>query len=99
MFSKIADQPNVYILTNQITGDKTECEIEDLFDEETLNLEINGRTFSRKDENKEKYYNKNIFSNYISLNYRKIDFTNFRPLLDNINRIVKNCRGGQSIFL
>ena len=89
IFDKISNRSNLYILTNQLVGGKTECEIEDLFDEKTLSIEIGGKTFSRKDEDKEKYYNKDIFSNYIASHYLKIDFTNFKPLLDNINKIVK----------
>lgn len=53
---------NLYVLTHQLVGDKEECEIEDLFDEKTLNHTINGRSFSRKDENKNKFYNKDNFS-------------------------------------
>ena len=90
IFEKISNRSNLYVLTNQLVGDKTECEIEDLFDEKTLSVEIGGKTFSRKDEDKEKYYNKDIFSNYIASHYLKIDFTNFKPMLDNINNIVKN---------
>lgn len=88
VFEKISNRSNLYILTNQLVEGKPECEIEDLFDEKTLNLEISGKTFSRKDEDKEKYYNKDIFSSYISSHYREINFTNFKPLLDNINKII-----------
>ena len=61
----------------------------DLFDNETLNHKIGGREFDRKDSNKEKYYNKDIFSKYVLSNFASIDFTNFRPMLDSINRIVE----------
>lgn len=67
--------------------DKSECELEDLFSEETLNIEIGGRKFSRKDENPQKYYNKDIFSQYIFQNYEKIDFTGFKPLLNILNTL------------
>ena len=66
---------------------KNECELEDLFTDETLNLEIDGRKFSRHDENSKKYYNKNIFSKYIFKNYAKIDFTGFKPLLNILNKL------------
>lgn len=66
---------------------KSECELEDLFSEETLNIEIGGRKFSRKDENPQKYYNKDIFSKYIFQNYEKIDFTGFKPLLNILNML------------
>lgn len=67
--------------------DKSECELEDLFSEDTLNIEIGGRKFSRKDENPQKYYNKDIFSKYIFQNYEKIDFTGFKPLLNILNML------------
>lgn len=66
---------------------KTECELEDLFNDETLNIEIDGRRFSRHDENPQKYYNKDIFSKYIFRNYAKIDFTGFKPLLNILNKL------------
>lgn len=83
---------NIYVLATQLVGNKDESEMEDLFDEKTLGLKNGGRTFSRKDRDKEKYYNKDIFSNYIASHYREIDFSNFKPLLDNINEIVKSYR-------
>lgn len=67
---------------------KDECELEDLFTPATLATEINGRKFSRKDENPEKYYNKDIFSKYIFDNYQKIDFSGFKPLLDVLNTLI-----------
>lgn len=66
---------------------KNECELEDLFTDETLNIEINGRKFSRHDEDPQKYYNKDIFSKYIFQNYTKIDFTGFKPLLNILNML------------
>ena len=66
---------------------KNECELEDLFTDETLNIEINGRKFSRHVEDPQKYYNKDIFSKYIFQNYTKIDFTGFKPLLNILNML------------
>ena len=80
---------NLNLATVPLVDDKKECEIEDLFDEDTLNTVINGRTFSRHDENSKKYYNKNIFSKYIYDNYSIINFDAFKPLLDNINKLQK----------
>lgn len=60
---------------------KSECELEDLFSEETLNIEIGGRKFSRKDENPQKYYNKDIFSKYIFQNYEKLILLALSPYL------------------
>lgn len=85
---QLVDHSNLYLLTIQLVNGKEECEIEDLFDKDTLSHEENGRTFSRKDEDKEKYYNKDIFSRYIFTNYKNIDFSNFKPMLDSLNEIV-----------
>ena len=34
-------------------------------------------------------FSKDIFSKYIIENYQEIDFSNFLPLLDSINRVSK----------
>lgn len=84
----VVENSNIYILAPQRIEDK-KTEMEDLFDKKTQDTVINGRKFSRKDVDKEKYYNKDIFSNYIMANYKTIDFSNFMPLLNNINIILK----------
>ncbi|HAA8268544.1 TPA_asm: RNA-directed DNA polymerase, partial [Listeria monocytogenes] len=38
---------SLYLLMNPLVKNKKECEIEDLFDEATLNHKINGKKFSR----------------------------------------------------
>lgn len=51
--------------------------------------QINGKKFCRKDNyDIEKYYGKEIFSQYILSNYEEIDFSGFRPLLDTLNFVV-----------
>lgn len=82
-------EPNckLSLVSVPLPSGKSECELEDLFSEETLNIEIGGRKFSRKDENPQKYYNKDIFSKYIFQNYAKIDFTGFKPLLNILNML------------
>jgi RNA-directed DNA polymerase len=80
---------NLYLLTVPLTGQKSECDIEDLFDESTLSHKIEGREFSKKaDYDVSKYYGKEIFSKYILKNCSKINFSAFRPVLDNINTII-----------
>lgn len=87
---KVIDNGNLYLVTHQIVKGK-ESEIEDLFDSETLKHKINGKEFCRKSEfNVNKYYGKDHFSQYILSNYENIDFSNFKPLLDNINEIICN---------
>ena len=77
----------LYLSTVPKFNQSENVEIEDLFDDETLSIEIDGRKFSRKDENIEASYNKDIFSRYIFNNYTKINFDKFKPLLDYINNI------------
>lgn len=83
---------NLYLSTHQLVKGKKECEIEDLFDDNTLNTIINKKTFERdsKKYNDQNNYGKAAFADYVSKNYKKIDFNNFKPLLDTINEIVSN---------
>ncbi|ELU8149979.1 retron Ec67 family RNA-directed DNA polymerase/endonuclease [Listeria monocytogenes] len=82
---------SLYLLMNPLVKNKKECEIEDLFDEATLNNEINGKKFSReKNMDLNKYYGKERFSNFIYNEYREIDFSNFKPMLENLNFIIED---------
>ena len=86
-YSKIAE--NLFVLTNPLVKDKEECEIEDLFDDSTLSHTIGGKCFSReKDADNEVCYSKAIFADYIAKNYQQIDFSQFKPMLDDINKII-----------
>lgn len=88
---RIIDNGNLYLVTHQIIGDKTESEIEDLFDLKVLNHKINGKGFSRDSKfDTTRFYGKEYFSQYILSDYNNIDFSNFRPLLTNINEIICN---------
>lgn len=88
---KLIDDSNLYLATHQLVRGKSECEIEDLFDSSVLNHQINGKKFSKNSKfDTNKYYGKDHFSKYISENYKSIDFTNFKPLLNAINEIVLN---------
>lgn len=89
LYLKLQEKGNVYVLTNPLVDGDKECEIECLFSKEVLGHRINGKEFSRKDKyDTEKCYGKEIFSQYISSNYEKIDFSGFRPLLDALNFVV-----------
>lgn len=83
---------NLYLSTHQLVKGKKECEIEDLFDDNTLDTRINKKTFERDPQkyNDQNNYGKAAFADYVSKNYKKIDFNNFKPLLDTINEIVSN---------
>lgn len=83
-------EENLFILTNPLVKGKAECEIEDLFTDDTLAHEISGKKFERgvvEDKGKT-HYGKSRFSQYIYNDYENIDFSNFIPLLDALNEIV-----------
>ncbi len=83
---------NLYLLTVPLIGGKDECDIEDLFDEIILSQKIEGKEFSKEDKyDVSKYYGKEIFSKYILNNYTNINFDAFKPILDNINKIIGIC--------
>lgn len=67
--------------------DKSECELEDLFTEETLNIELNGKKFSRQAEDTSTSFGKSKFSEYIISHYKDIDFSGFIPLLNIIDKV------------
>lgn len=81
---------NLFLITNKLVEGKEESEIEDLFDKSTLKTIVDGRKLSLKDKyDTKQFYGKEIFSKYVINNYEKIDFTNFRCILDNIVSIIK----------
>ena len=93
-YKKILPERNLFLVTHQLVDGKLECEIEDLFEKTVLEHEINGKRFSRDSEfDTEKYYSKDHFSKYVYSNYDKIDFSNFRPLLNNVRDAIKDYKG------
>ncbi len=81
---------NVYLFTNPLIDGKDECEIEDLFPQDVLDIKLDGKTFSRKKKfDNKKYYGKDIFSKYVYANYTQIDFSGFIPLLKAIEEVTK----------
>ncbi|MBX0356076.1 retron Ec67 family RNA-directed DNA polymerase/endonuclease [Halobacillus sp. Nhm2S1] len=82
---------NLNILTVPLIKGKSECDIEDLFDDTVLSHIINGKEFNKKDNyDSSKYYGKEIFSKHILKNYTSVDFSEFRSVLNNINNIVND---------
>lgn len=80
---------NLYLMASPLMPGKGECEIEDLFDKATLDHVIAGRSFSRSERyDTEKYYGKDRFSKFVLANYRTINFSNFRPLLDALSALI-----------
>lgn len=79
---------NLYLQTIPLVNNKSECEIEDLYEDKVRKAIIYGKVFNMDpDYNRETEYGKHDFSLYVSKNYEKIDFSNFKPILDSINNI------------
>ncbi len=86
-------QRNIYVAVPPLVQSKEECEIEDLFSEEVLQTEINGRHFDRKvKKGDSKHYGKEDFSKYVYENYRNIDFSQFIPLLTALQSSITDYR-------
>lgn len=81
---------NLFLQTIPLVKNLEECEIEDLYKDDVLNINTYGKKFNRDpDMDSKKYFGKYIFAKYILKNYRKIDFYNFQELLNSINEICK----------
>ena len=91
LYANIIEGTNLYVLTCPRGKDNEDQEIENLFSKETLSHQIDGKSFTRKENNPnpDRYYGKEIFSHYIESNYKAIDFSQFRVLLDAITKIMK----------
>lgn len=81
---------NLFLMTIPLVEGKQECEIEDLLPSEVLKAKIDGKDFDRtgKKDNK-KYYGKDKMSQKVLMQYEKIDFGEFKPLLNAINKVVE----------
>lgn len=89
LYLQLLKESKLYLATVPLTSGKAECEIEDLFPDDVLAVQINGKTFSRKDTfDISLYYGKNIFAQYVNAHWQEIDFSGFRPLLDALQTIV-----------
>lgn len=81
---------NLYLMVTPLTKQNGISDIEDLFEKEILDIELDGKKFCKADKyDIHKFYGKDRFSKYIVNNYKDINFDNFRPLLDNILKIKK----------
>lgn len=80
---------NLFVQTIPLYNGLEECEIEDLYQENVLNIIIDEKKFCRNAEyDSEKYFGKHIFSMYVMKHYNEIDFSNFLPILDSINNLI-----------
>lgn len=79
---------NLFLQTIPLMKGLEECEIEDLYEKEVLNVTIDGKNFCRSaEDDSEKHFGKHIFSMYIRENYNRIDFSDFLEVLDSINNL------------
>lgn len=90
LYAHLLKSTNLYSVTNPILDSNSkEAEIEHLFPRDVLETKIDGKPLSLSgDYDKSKYYGKVTFSKYVMDNYKSIDFSNFKTLLDNIAQIV-----------
>lgn len=80
---------NLYVAITPLIAGYDLTDMEMLFDEDVQNVEIDGRTLDKTGKkDKLKYFNKDIFSKYIMKNYDKINFENFKIILNNIQNIM-----------
>lgn len=83
----------LFLVVPPVPSGKEECEIEDLFSADLLAIDLDGKTFCRKDKfDTSKYFGKEIFSQFVYDNYRNIDFSKFIPMLDSISSIVEQSK-------
>lgn len=89
LYAHLLKDTNLYLVTNPILDSSSkEAEIEHLFPKEVLETEIDGKPLSLSgDYDKSKYYGKVTFSKFVMDNYKTIDFSNFKIILDNIVKI------------
>lgn len=87
---KLVENSNLYLLTHKLKEGTTESEIEDLFDELTLKVQVGGKKFEKNTnrKNNDTCFGKEIFSQYVLEHYKTIDFTGFIPLLNDIREII-----------
>ncbi|WP_299095729.1 retron Ec67 family RNA-directed DNA polymerase/endonuclease [uncultured Metabacillus sp.] len=79
---------NLYLLTVPLIDGKPECDIEDLFEKDTLSHKIKGKEFCKKENfDHSKYYGKEIFSKYILNNYTDINFWYVNTKLDTFFKV------------
>lgn len=83
---------NLYIQTLPFVEGMQDVEIEDLYlPEQIIEIKDNeNRTFKKEVEDLKKNFGKDTLSEYIYLNYKDFDFSNFFPLLKSIESIINN---------
>ena len=82
---------NLYILKIPNLSGKDNVEIENLFSDDLLKRDFNGKTLNLSDKyNKDSQIGKDKFSKYVYRNYKEIDFSNFKPLLNSLIALIED---------
>lgn len=86
---------NLYVVPTPLGPGKVKTCIEDFFNAATLATPLNGKTFCRdKDIDDAKHYGKAAFAlNVIAKNANKIDFSNFKGILDRVVKVIEDYEG------
>jgi RNA-directed DNA polymerase len=80
---------NLYVVPTPLGPNKEQTMIEDFFDTATQAITLNGKTFSRKDEDSSKHYGKAAFArDVVAKHAESIDFNGFRPILDRLRDVL-----------
>lgn len=92
---------NLYVVPTPFDEYGGQTDIECFFTEDILSRQLNGRTFSKKDEkDSSKYYNKATFSlQVVARGAAKIDFSNFRPLLTRITDVIEDYESKKKLIV
>lgn len=78
---------NLYMILTPRKKGQAESDIEELFDEKTKAIKLDGKSFS-KEPNPENEYGKKPFAlKVVRANRDTIDFTNFKPIFDTIEKV------------
>lgn len=92
----INERSNIFLVSIPIINNKNEAEIEDLFDEDTLNTKLDGKVLDKTGKKDNRiFYNKDKFAEYIINNYDEINFNGFKKLLDIINKIIEEYKSSK----
>ncbi|ECD3896290.1 RNA-directed DNA polymerase [Salmonella enterica subsp. enterica serovar Gloucester] len=81
---------NLYIVKTPLIDKKKESKIEDFFDSHTLSKTLGSKTFTSENKfDKEQHYGKKKFAEIIvKQNYKEIDFSNFKKIIDLFNDVI-----------
>jgi RNA-directed DNA polymerase len=83
---------NLYLILTPLQGDQKESQIEDLFNASTLEVKIDGKSFSPSNEDAtETTYGKAVFARKVVEEMASsINFEGFVPLLDRIVKVIEH---------